>query len=305
MNNTNPETTTLLSKLRDILGTIKKIIVHRGPSHADEIIAVALAEAVLPETVPVYRKDPDEDDLGDAFTLVLDVGGAHDIRLRNFDHHQLPRTADPACAFSLFAEFLGVDKALSGFFPWYDAWKCIDSKGPFAWAKQAGVDWETVKPLLSPVGDVTHRIWEKAEGEIPVNAELVEALAEQGRDYLEAADSFTAFCIKADEKELLQEFHGVPTLITSEEFTAEDSLKYADAYMAVRGVKGGVIVSLDNRGPGRAFFRRQDDKRIDFSRCAGKEYTSFSHPGGFILKTVSREKGMVCEVMDDAYVPTV
>jgi len=302
MNNTNPETTTtLLEKLRNKLGTmIEKIIVHCGGSHVDEIVATAIAEAILPKAVPVYRRDPEDSELADANVLVLDVGGVHDPDFRNFDHHQLDRSAAPACAFSLLATFLGMDEALSSFYPWYNAWKTIDSKGPFAWAKAAGVNWEAAKPLISPVSDATHRMWEKASGDKPVNPELVETLAEIGRDILLGADEFTAFCIKADSENLLQEFNGVKVLITDAWFTAKESQWFADAYMKARGIQGGVIVSKDDRGPGRSFFRRQDDPRVDFSKCAGESYTSFAHQGGFILKTKALDQGMVCEVMDKA-----
>ena len=303
MNNTNPETTTLIARLRNKLGTmIEKIVVHCGGSHVDEIVATAIAEAILPKAVPVYRRDPEDSELADANVLVLDVGGVHDPDFRNFDHHQRGRDEAPECAFSLLATFLGMDKALSAFYPWYNAWKTIDAKGPFAWAKASGVDWEAAKPLLSPVSDATHRMWEKASGDKPVNPELVETLAEIGRDILLGADEFTAFCIKADSENLLQEFNGVKVLITDAWFTAKESQRFADAYMKARGIQGGVIVSKDDRGPGRAFFRRQDDERIDFSRCAGKEYCSFAHPGGFILKTTGPDKGQVCEVIPDARV---
>ena len=35
--------------------------------------------------------------------------------------------------------------------------------------------------------------------------------------------------------------------------------------------------------------RCNDDPRLDFARCAGKPYTVFAHPGGFILKTKSKD----------------
>ena len=44
----------------------------------------------------------------------------------------------------------------------------------------------------------------------------------------------------------------------------------------------------DGRGEGYSLLRCNDDPRIDFSRCAGKPYTLFAHPGGFILKTRSK-----------------
>lgn len=283
------------------LAPFATIVVHPGPSHVDEILAVSMALASQGYTVPVYRREPSEDDLQNQEVLVLDVGQKLDNWANDYDHHQMER-GTVECAFSLVATELGIEPQLRSYFPWFTTWRMIDSCGPFQWAKEFGVNWEAAKGLLSPVDDLVHEWWEEDHGQGMVDPALCARLLKQGQKILEAADKFEAFCRKVDAEGCLQEVEGVPVLITDPWFTAEESLAYADACMASKGVNGGVVVSRDNRGPGRAFFRRQDDERIDFSRCSGKEYCSFAHQGGFILKTKALDQGQVCEVIPDARV---
>ena len=284
------------------LVSVDRIIVHTGKSHTDEILAVALAEASTSDgkVVPVFRRDPTADELQDNRTLVLDVGGKLDDWSMNFDHHQLPRDAEPECAFSLLASELDVYSQLSSFFAWFDTWRDIDAKGPFAWAKAHGVDWENVSGLLSPVDNLVHDWWEEAHDDIPVDEALLVRLQKQGRKLLEAAAKFEEFAQKADALGMPKDVEGIK-VFDFRDFPAKESQAYGGAYAKAKGVKGGVIVSQDDRGPGYAFFRREDDPKVDFSRCAGKPYTGFAHAGGFILKTVDRNVS-VCEVVAAAKV---
>ena len=41
------------------------------------------------------------------------------------------------------------------------------------------------------------------------------------------------------------------------------------------------------RGAGLTILRCNDDPRLDFTRCAGKPYAAFCHPGGFLVKTMN------------------
>jgi len=271
------------------LVSLDRIIVHGGRSHADEIIAVALAEASTcdGQIIPVFRRDPTAEELDDNRTLVLDVGGKLDDWAMNFDHHQFDRAHEPECAFSLLASEIEAYSQLTAFFPWFDTWRDIDSKGPFFWAKHRGIDWETVSGLLSPVDDLVRDWWEEASGDVPVDEDLLVRLQKQGLKILEAAAKFEEFAQKADALDMPKEVEGIK-VFDFRDFSARESQAYGGAYAKAKGVKGGVIVSQDDRGPGYSFFRREDDPKVDFSQCAGKPYTGFAHAGGFILKTVDR-----------------
>jgi len=279
---------------------IERIVVHPGKSHTDEILAVMLSEASTHDgnIVPVFRRTPTEDDLADNRTLVLDVGGRIDDWAMVFDHHQLQRDADPECAFSLIAKEIGAAGDLESFFAWFTVWRKIDSKGPFTWARDEGLDWAKVSGLMSPVSELVHDWFEEAHDEIPVDEALVRRLQAQGRKILEAAEAFRAFSEKADVKGIPAEVAGVK-VFDFREFTPQESQRFGMAYAKAKGATDGVIVSQDDRGPGYAYLRINDDPKIDFSQCADKAYCGFAHANGFILKTKDRSVANV-EVIVDA-----
>ena len=259
------------------------IIVHPGRSHFDERMAVSLALAAGQCIVPVYRREPTAEEIEDPSVLVLDVGGVHDPSRNDFDHHQLPR-GTVECSFSLVAKELGIEPQLREFFPWFTAWRMIDSCGPFQWAKEFGLDWSVASSLLNTEGDLVAEWWEEANGRVPVDGALVRRLKAQGEKVLATAQKFKDFCQMADQWDH-PEFDGVKVM----DFTwasPGDALDFGDAYARSRGITGGVLVSRDNRGPGLALFRREDDPRVDFSVLEGNEAVTFAHKGGFIAKTV-------------------
>lgn len=268
---------------------IEKIVVHPGKSHTDEILAVMLAEASTHDgnIVPVFRRTPTEDDERDNRTLVMDIGGKIDNWAMVFDHHQLDRNAPPECAFSLLAKEIGAGADLEAFFDWFATWRKIDSKGPFTWARDAGVSWDAVSGLLNPVSELVHGWFEEAHDDVPVDETLVRRLQQQGRKILEATEAFREFNIRANAMGIPAKVAGVK-VFDFRDFTAQESQRFGLAYAKAKGATGGVIVSQDDRGPGYAYFRINDDPSVDFSQCADKAYCGFAHANGFILKTKDR-----------------
>lgn len=67
-----------------------KVITHPGTFHADEISAIAFlfSIGIIPKGTEIERREPTLDDLSDANTIVLDIGGIYNPELNNFDHHQ-------------------------------------------------------------------------------------------------------------------------------------------------------------------------------------------------------------------------
>jgi uncharacterized UPF0160 family protein len=102
----------------------KKIVVHNGGFHADDIFATEVAlrffekEGVSREAVEIIRtRDKDVIDKGD---IVLDVGGVLDPLSFRFDHHQeggagLRKNGIPYAAFGLAWKYLGPKLRLSEF----------------------------------------------------------------------------------------------------------------------------------------------------------------------------------------------
>lgn len=263
---------------------ITAIITHSGTSHFDERMAVALALAVRNEVVPVFRRDPTADEIADPQTLVIDVGDQYDIYHNNYDHHQRPGDAAPECAFSLIADAIGMKAELEAFFGWFATWRMVDSKGPFAWAKANGIDWSVASTLLNPDTDLVSEWWEESSGNTPVDEALVRRLKLQGEKIITAAERFKTFCLTADSAESEKTVREVQVFDLTWA-SADDAIEFGDAYAKLRGKAGGIIVSRDNRGPGLALFRREDDPRVDFTLVAGDPAVIFAHNGGFIAKT--------------------
>lgn len=280
------------------LAPFTSIVTHKGGSHNDEILATALAIANQGDVVPVFRRDPTEDDLQDQEVLVLDQGGKVDNWSNVFDHHQFDRGAQAECTFTLLAKEMGVDQDLGAFFPWYKTWAEIDAHGPFAWAKQQGLDWSKASALLNPLDDMIHEWWEEDHGDGQVDPALVKWLLRVGKKILSTAGRFQAFCGDADRQEMLNGYTLGPAgeKVTGQfvkgvrvfDLTwapAADALEFGDAYATTKGEAGGVLVSMDNRGTGLALFRRNDDPRVDFAVLDGDPAVTFAHKGGFIAKT--------------------
>jgi len=85
---------------------IKTIITHRGGAHKDDFLACSLLVAC--HEVPIFRKDPTDEDLADPSIAVVDVGHLHEPEKNNFDHHQFPRDHPPTCALTLVLQHLGI-----------------------------------------------------------------------------------------------------------------------------------------------------------------------------------------------------
>lgn len=274
------------------LAPFTSIIVHPGSSHNDEILSVALAVASQGDVVPVYRRNPTEDDLQNQEVLVLDQGGKVDDWSNVFDHHQFDRGAPAECTFTLLAKEMGIDQDLGAFFPWYKTWAEIDAHGPFAWAKANKLDWNAASSLLNPLDDLVHQLWEDDHGDGEVNPVLIGWLLDVGKRILGTAERFQKFCEEADKHQVPPEAFPVPVFDLTWA-SPSDALEFGDAYARLKGVSGGVLVSMDNRGPGLALYRRNDDPAVDFSVLGGDHPLStevvFAHKGGFICKTKKPE----------------
>ena len=254
---------------------VKLIIVHGGrSSHQDEQVATALAYWAGAEGARIERRDPTPEELADHDILVMDVGGQHNPEALNFDHHQLPRDAEPTCAYSLMAEFLGVRKDLGELFSWFEPGIVLDSKGPFALAKSFGVAWDQVSGMvLTP-----SRTW---------------------HDQKWAEDSFYRECYTrwlANEIMLaLDEYKAAKAVYTVEEIAGLRVLNVQGLNPGVvqdalvRSLKPQVVIFDDDRGAGLGLLRINDDPQVDFSRLEGDEAVLFAHKGGFIANTKDKD----------------
>ena len=264
------------------------IITHAGAAHRDEILAIGLilgSSNNLNGQVSIYRRDPTPDELADPGTYVVDVGMRHEPELRNFDHHQLPRDGDPACAFTLVAEFLGIDLLLSQR-PWYSVSAMMDSKGPFALAAHLELP-RFPKELWSPIESVMAMGFEEFSGDTPVDPFLVEACRYVGLGVIHEAREFDSALKSIRDCHRVVPVSDVAVLVV-------DSVPNTEALDALRGEVGkhvtlpGVCVCHDDRGAGWMLYRWDDHPRVDFSVLDGRDDIEFAHASGFIAKTKER-----------------
>ena len=260
-----------------MLGKVRRIVTHGGLPHMDDIMACAIAYALgVAHDAVIERRNPKPGELESMTVLVLDVGGVHDPEHLDFDHHQRSREEEPKCAFKLFSEWLGVDEEFSMLFPWYATWNLLDVSGPNATAAALGTTWDRLEGLVAnPLADFVIR---RFADDPSFRQKIVLTLSN-------AIDLTRRLWKSINEKVVALEVCGLP----AGDFTAcatEEISRCSDIWIRLN--RPALIISKDNRGEGLTILRCNDDPRLDFSRCVGKPYAAFCHPGGFLVKTWSR-----------------
>ena len=161
-------------------------------------------------------------------------------------------------------------------FPWYATWNLLDVAGPNATAAALGTTWDRLEGLVAnPLADFVIRRFADDPG---FRQKIVLTLSN--------AIGLTRRLWKSiNEKVVAREVCGLP----AGDFTAcatEEISRCSDIWIRLN--RPALIISKDNRGEGLTILRCNDDPRLDFSRCAGRPYAAFCHPGGFLVKTRSR-----------------
>lgn len=265
------------------LCNITSIVTHPGQAHMDDFLSVAIVAALRQSNaegfVPVYRREPRAAELEDSRVLVLDVGGAHDPSLNNYDHHQFPREAPPACALTLLCRSIGLDDDMSVAFPWYRATEVIDSKGPFAMAKELGIEGGLPPELNNPVSMAILNMF-GSRNTVAGEDILASMLVHIGLFVLERKDELIEGLNKLIRTSSVVSVNGVNVLLAPAALHPPVKM-----YMARTEKEIGIVVSKDDRGEGLTLFRVDDHPKVDFSRIEEEEEILFAHKGGFIAKT--------------------
>ncbi len=266
------------------------VVVHGGQAHRDEFLCCCLMLALFPSIKTIARRNPTPRDMSNPDVAVLDVGMRLDPDNMNFDHHQLPRDAEPACALTMFLDYMGLLQKFRDAFGWVDLTARMDSKGPYATAIHLGVDPDAVFGLSSPVEGALLRQFE-AEAEIEGEATetgtkghlLFSLMHRLGNGWLEGAETMALQLAWLEENAGIVEVNGVPGLVIPSANTMG-----VEKFRQARAEGAAFSVSFDDRGPGMALYRFDDDPRIDFAKINGHEAVEFAHVGGFIAKTKAR-----------------
>lgn len=263
----------------------KRIVVHGGGAHADEVVSAMLAIARVPIT-RIDRRDPTEEELKDPSVLVLDVGMRYEPGLNNFDHHQLGRDEEPECALSLFARHLMLNDQPAHkmllLTKWYEPLVRMDVTGPFQLSQHLGTTVDVVLGLQSPLSQGLVRLFESREVWTEGDP-LFRILREMGAALLSFLDK-----MMERQKELTQHVHlvhveGVPGLVLE-----SDNTEGMGLWREQNAPGTAFSLSHDDRGEGWSLYRFDDDARVNFGVLEGREDILFASNRGFIAKTLKR-----------------
>jgi hypothetical protein len=260
--------------------TVNYIVTHPGPAHRDELLAIAVLLAHYGNPVPVYRREPSEEELLNKSVAVIDCGGVHDPELSNFDHHQYE---GGDCSLHLVMKHIGYHDYAAELFPWYAVTNDFDVRGPLEALKSLDVSQGAVAALRSPVEVCLLRLCGRM---VEVDAWLLEILMQLGRDILGKANAMRNRFSKLDRTASIVTVNGVKGIIS----TIEPDPSFAlSVYRTHICPDAAFSICPDDRGPGHVLYRFDDNKRFDLSVLANDSRIAFAHKGGFVAKTKVRE----------------
>lgn len=263
---------------------IKHIVVHGGLAHRGELLAIAIVLANSNTNPAVYRRNPTQEELEDPDVVVLDIGERYEPHLLNFDHHQMGRDTDPACALSLVATEMGIDEYLRAANKWYWATEVLDSKGPLVLSQMLKAEWPALVQMFSPVEGYILRQFGELD-EMQKDHWIYKLLESLGNDMLSYALAFADRVNLLDTKAKIITVKDVDVVIVPEEVRGDDPILALEAWRNNKCPKVHITITPDNRGDGMSFCRVHDLKRIDLSLLKGHPEIIFAHDRGYIAKT--------------------
>lgn len=259
---------------------VRKIVVHNGQAHSDDLLAVALLMTKFPNAEVHRVPSVSEKDLEDPEVIVVDVGGRFEPEKSNFDHHHDRNL--PASLIMVIQHFFPEIPEDIEELQWISDW---DTMGPVATQKKWGVNLPSIR---DPIAEVVLRAFSKAKivkpGDllhdmlIMLGSELLEFLKEQ-KEFIEKAKSAEVFLVKGLKVVRLAE--NVPIRFVKK--------VHPDV---------AIVVQPNQREPGKLSVTRIDDHpRVDFNRVRELEEVTFVHPTGFMAVV---EPKVLDEVLEKA-----
>jgi len=286
----------------------KKIITHPGSAHRDEFLACCLLVSEL--GIPIHRREPNEKDLNDPETCVVDVGGEHTPGRNNFDHHQFPPDHAPICSLSLILQHLGLYEDAQQFFDWLEPTERFDTQGPMETTKWLGIERNILARLHSPI-DSTILFQFSKQNTLKKGDLIYDIMALIGKDmiaYLRSMGEKVKFIenyakvwdIEKGTTDLLAIY--LPRITTEIESPAQGLNRFIESRKLEDRV--AVVIYPDRRGPGYGISRYNDHKAFDFTRIEKESDVHFAHARGFVAKTSSNDESRLKELLLKAWLRT-
>lgn len=267
---------------------MRRIITHSGHAHRDEFVAVslllghALSKGM---TLPwVARCNPLPEELEDPDVLVVDIGERFEPEKGNLDHHQLGRDEPPTCSITQVLRYLGIDLDLAHeVWGWLEFSEMIDSKGPGQTAQAFGFDRDKMFAAMSPLEGHVLRLFQKAEMVCPGH-ELHNLMTGFGESLLNSLTAVKQRLELLDTNARVEQIEKIDVLVVDFIDPKDSPLMSVNLWCKKHHKDVKVVVSLDEREPGRSLLRLNDCKLIDFSRIEAAEGVRFAHKNGFVAK---------------------
>lgn len=281
---------------------IRQIVVHPGGAHKDDFLACALL--IAENEVPIFRREPSEEDLLDPGIAVVDVGLEWDENKMNFDHHQFPRDAEPLCALSLVLKHLGIYDETRKFCNWLEVAEYIDTRGPNDTAKWLEIDRDSMSKLNSPV-DITLLRRFAASTEHRSGEPVYEVMKMIGEDLVSFVRGMKARLeFISEHAEIWEMGFGFKVLFMPRaEPLPEETSMGMGRYIEDLGLEEMVVAMVypDRRGEGYGMSRFNDDKRMEFTQVGDEEDVHFAHNKGFIAKTSASDPVRLKELLEQSW----
>ena len=273
--------------------TIQLIVTHPGGAHKDDFLACCLLAHL--HGAPIQRRDPTEEDLASPSTCVVDVGGAHDPALNNFDHHQFPRDAPPLCALSLVLQNLGLYEDALAFCAWLRPAEWLDTLGPNKTAQLMDIPRTALSALNSPI-DITLLNRFARQTELQPENPLYQVMCMVGEDnvsYLRSLRERLDY-LKQHAQYWTIETDGEPIqalFLEQSEVISNDASFGIYAFIESEGKEDEIhaLVYPDRRGDGYGLTRYNDSQRLNFSQIETHNEVRFAHKRGFVAKVTATD----------------
>lgn len=276
---------------------ITRILTHPGGSHKDEFLACCVLAAV--HGCEIVRREPAQEDLDDGSVAVVDVGGEHDPKRSNFDHHQFPRDHEPICALSLVLMDLGLYEDARNFCDWLETVERFDVTGPISTAKWLGVERDALARLVSPIDITMLRRFAKSSS-LREGEPLYEVMRWVGEDLLDFVKSLRERLEFVAAHAVVWEVGDLKVLFMPRtEPMPEEASAGLGRYLESIGMEKEVagMVYPDRRGSGYGLSRFNDDPRFDFTRIEAEDDVHFAHARGFVAKTSASGEDRLRELL--------
>lgn len=288
--------------------TIKLIVTHPGGAHKDDFLACSLLAHL--HGAPIHRRDPTDADLTDPAICVVDVGGAHDPQLNNFDHHQFPRDSPPLCAVSLVLQSMGLYEDALAFCAWLRPAEWLDTLGPNEAARLMGIPRDALGALNSPL-DITLLNRFANQKELTPDKPIYQVMCMAGEDMVKYLRSLRERLdyLKQHGQYWTIEGSGEPItalFLEKTETIASDPSFGIYAFIESEGKEDEIqaLVYPDRRGDGYGMTRYNDSQRLNFSQIESQDEVRFAHKRGFVAKLSTTDPARLRSLLEMAIVPS-